>query len=69
MTDSKNQEEFILEVDMLVVSAGIRPRDELAKQLYPPLLAIPFPFFLSPQCFAPLFVWLHPRLRSATIIN
>merc|ERR1719191_619583 len=31
MTDSKTTEEFVLEVDMLVVSAGIRPRDELAK--------------------------------------
>jgi len=31
MTDSVNQEEFTLEVDMLVVSAGIRPRDELAR--------------------------------------
>jgi len=31
MTDSVNQEEFTLEVDMLVVSAGVRARDELAK--------------------------------------
>merc|ERR1719191_2714427 len=31
MTDSKTTEEFVLEVDMLVVSAGIRPRDELAR--------------------------------------
>jgi nitrite reductase (NADH) large subunit len=31
MTDSVHEEEFTLEVDMLVVSAGIRPRDELAR--------------------------------------
>merc|ERR1719382_2183597 len=31
MTDSEHAEEFTLEVDMLVVSAGIRPRDELAR--------------------------------------
>merc|ERR1719183_177827 len=31
MTDSVNKEEFTLEVDMLVVSAGVRPRDELTK--------------------------------------
>jgi len=31
MTDAVNKEEFILEMDMLVVSAGIRPRDELAR--------------------------------------
>jgi nitrite reductase (NADH) large subunit len=31
MSDSKNKEEFVLEMDMLVVSAGVRPRDELAR--------------------------------------
>merc|ERR1719456_1283371 len=31
MSDSEHPEEFTLEVDMLVVSAGVRPRDELAK--------------------------------------
>jgi len=31
MTDSEHPEEFVLAVDMLVVSAGIRPRDELAR--------------------------------------
>merc|ERR1719436_68097 len=31
MTDDEHDEEFFLELDMLVVSAGIRPRDELAR--------------------------------------
>jgi len=31
LTDSAHAEEFLLELDMLVVSAGIRPRDELAR--------------------------------------
>ena len=31
MTDADNAEEYLLEFDMLVVSAGIRPRDELAR--------------------------------------
>merc|ERR1719440_1389817 len=32
LTDADHQEEYFLELDMLVVSAGIRPRDELAKK-------------------------------------
>jgi len=31
LTDSAHEEPYILELDMLVVSAGIRPRDELAR--------------------------------------
>jgi len=31
LSDSEHSEEYILELDMLVVSAGIRPRDELAR--------------------------------------
>jgi len=32
MTDAENETEYILEIDMLVVSAGVRPRDELARE-------------------------------------
>lgn len=32
LTDAKNSEPYILEMDMLVVSAGIRARDELARE-------------------------------------
>jgi len=31
LTDAKNDTEYVIELDMLVVSAGVRPRDELAR--------------------------------------